>query len=78
MKNLKIRFIKSGNRYYMQYRSWWRWTSPLESTKRRPGVRDFTLIYGATKSKCLNKSLNKMQICKQYVKITEYPTIKKY
>ena len=75
MRNLKIRFIKEGNKYFMERKTFWCWKSamvPCSWSMRDHQVRD------ETKSRCLNKYLHHKKLCKDYVNINEYPTIKKY
>jgi len=79
MKNLKIRFIKVGDKYNMQFKRFGFWMYAIIPVG---GSHMESLIYGKvssiTKSKCLNRYLYSKDLAKQNVSITEYPTIKIY
>tara|TARA_R100001369_G_scaffold17444_1_gene32787 strand:+ start:3220 stop:3459 length:240 start_codon:yes stop_codon:yes gene_type:complete len=79
MKNLKIRFIKVGDKYNMQFKRFGFWMYAMIPVG---GSHMESLIYGKassiTKSKCLNRYLYSKDLAKQNVSITEYPTIKIY
>jgi len=74
MKNLKIRFIKIGDKYTMEFKRfglWVRATVPNEDMV-------YSIVLAPTTTKCLNKYLHSRNKSKADYIITEYPTIKKY
>jgi len=74
MKNLKIRFIKIGDKYTMEFKNFGLWIKATVPNK--------DMIYGIvldpSPTKCLNKYLHSRNKSKADYRITEYPTIKKY
>tara|TARA_Y100000389_G_scaffold143221_1_gene141412 strand:- start:793 stop:1029 length:237 start_codon:yes stop_codon:yes gene_type:complete len=78
MKNLKIRFIKEGSTYLLQKKKYFRWRWAMIQDGSGMMGPCYVRSYGDSKLKSLNKYLHEIGKCKQYVKITEYPTIKKY
>lgn len=74
MKNLKIRFIKQDNKYILQCKKWYGWKYARIQTSG--GLYEDSS--SEDKSRSLNKYLHFMGECKQYIRVTEYPTIKKY
>ena len=78
MKKLKIRFIKEGNIYKLQKKKLWGWKWAMIQDGGSYMGPHYVISHGDSKSKSLNKYLHQIGECKQYIKITEYPTIKKY
>lgn len=81
MKKLKIRFVQRGKNaadYYIQRRRfliWWTITYTINM-----GYGSVVSAYQAsTQEELLDNVLNdKYNTCKEFVRITEYPTIKQY
>ena len=74
MKNLKIRFIKIGDKYTMEFKNFGLW---VKATVPNKDMRD-GIVLDPSPSKCLNKYLYSRNKSKADYRITEYPTIKKY
>ena len=78
MKNLKIRFIKEGGKYSLQRWKLFRWKWAMVKTGEGMDGPHYEVVEDASKDRCLNKYLHHKGECKQYINITEYPSIKKY
>lgn len=83
MKNtLKIRFVEvigdSYSTYYMEYKKLFFWRTNMVMIGGSPAGVAYDRIYSVSKDKCLAQNLHFMSLCKDYVNIIEYPTIKKY
>ena len=74
MKNLKIRFIKIGDKYTMEFK---RFGLCVKATVPNKDMI-YSRVMALSKSKCLNKYLYSINKSKADYRITEYPTIKKY
>lgn len=78
MKNLKIRFVKQNDKYQLQKWKLFRWKWAIIKIGKGMNSPHYEVVEGVSKTRCLNKYLNYRGECKQYINITEYPSIKKY
>jgi hypothetical protein len=83
MKNtLKIRFIEtigdSYSTYHIEYKKWFFWRTNWVAIGGSPAGVAYDRIYSASKDKCLAQNLHFMGLCKDYLNIIEFPSIKKY
>jgi hypothetical protein len=82
MKTLKIRFVehigKSGSKFTMEYKGWFGWRRNTVMIGGGHGSVVYDDIYGTTKEHCLTENLYHMNLCKDFVRIIEYSTVKTY
>ena len=64
--------------YYMQYKKWFFWKTNFVAIGGSPAGVAYDKIYSESKDECLSKNLRHMSLCKDFVSVIEYPTIKKY
>ena len=81
-RRLKIRFVEvelsNYSVFYMEYKKLFFWKTNWVAIGGSTSGVAYDRIYSAAKPKCLAKNLQHMSLCKDYLKITEYPTIKIY
>lgn len=82
MKVLKIRFTehitKSGSKFTMEYKGLFGWRRNTLAIGGGYGNVVYDDVYGNTKEECLHKNLNHMRLCKDYIRVIEFSTIKSY
>jgi hypothetical protein len=74
---MKIRFVKEGDLWLIQKRTWLRWKY-IGYTVGTNGGSAWVEVYGRKKKETLNKALKILKLRKDTTKIIEYPTIKIY
>ena len=78
MINLKIRFIEQGGKYSLQRWKLFRWKWALIQSGASMEGPNYEVVKDKSKDRCLNKYLHYLGECKEYINVTEYPSIKKY
>lgn len=82
MKVLKIRFTehitKSGSKFTMEYKGLFGWKRNTVMVGGTPAGIMYDDIHGETKEQCLDINLRHMRLCKDFIRIIEFSTIKSY
>ena len=74
---MKIRFVKKGDHWLIQRKTWLRWKY-IGYWQGGSGGSVWIEVYGRKKKEALNKALKILKLRKDTTKIIEYPTIKIY
>jgi len=72
---MKIRFIKRGDYWFVERKTWLRWKS-IGYYVDSCGGSAWKEVYGETKEVALNKALKVLKLRKDTTTIIEYPTVK--
>lgn len=74
---IKIRFVKQGDYWLIERKTWLRWKSIGYLVSQGVGSA-WIEVYGSKKEEALDKALKVLKLRKDTTKIIEYPTIKIY